>query len=113
MESRTNIEDLVEKFKDYLETRYTLLRLKSINKLSKIVSTLVTSLVLMILFFIIVLFLSIGLSLYIGDLLGKSYYGFFIIGGVYFIIGLIFYYSRDKVIKEPISNRLIKDLIDE
>ena len=112
MESRTNIEDLVEKFKDYIETRFDLFRLKSINKLSRIVSTLITSIILLIIFFIIILCLSIGLSLFLGDLLGKSYYGFFIVGGVYFIIGLIIYYTRDKCIKTPVSDRLIKDLMD-
>ncbi|MEO9210068.1 MAG: phage holin family protein [Ginsengibacter sp.] len=112
MESRTNIEDLVEKFKDYLETRIDLFRLKGIRKVSRIASTLVTSIILLIIFFIIILCLSIGLSLYLGDVLGKSYYGFFIVGGVYFIIGLIIYYTRNKCITTPISDRLIKELMD-
>lgn len=113
MESKTNLEELGQKLKEYVETRVDLLKLRAINKLSKIVSTLVTSILLVFLFFIVIICLSFGLSYYIGSVLGATHYGFFVVGGLYLITGLIIFYSRDKMIKTPISDRLIKDILDK
>jgi hypothetical protein len=49
--------------------------------------------------------------LLIGSWIGKSFYGFFIIGGVYAIIGLIFYAFRNQWLKEPFSNMLIRKIL--
>jgi hypothetical protein len=38
--------------------------------------------------------------------------GFFIMGALYLIIGLVLYSNRSKLIKEKVSNSLIKELID-
>jgi O-antigen/teichoic acid export membrane protein len=60
--------------------------------------------------FVIIIF-SIGFSLLIGDWIGKSYYGFFVVGGVYTIIGLIIYARRGQWLKEPFSNMLIRKIL--
>jgi len=44
--------------------------------------------------------------------LGHAFWGFFIMGVLYLIIGLILFSSRSKLLKEPISNKFIKELID-
>jgi hypothetical protein len=54
--------------------------------------------------------LNIGLGLYLGSMLGKSYYGFFVLTGFYLIIGTLFYLFRNKWIREPISNVIIKKI---
>ena len=63
--------------------------------------------------FIFIVLLNIGIALLLGDLLGKAYYGFFIVAAFYAIIGIILYSSRDKWIKTPIINGLVKSLSDE
>jgi hypothetical protein len=50
--------------------------------------------------------------LLIGSLLGKAFYGFFIVALIYLIIGLILFSGRQKILKAPISNKLIKQLMD-
>jgi hypothetical protein len=52
-----------------------------------------------------------GFALLIGYWLGNSFYGFFIIGGFYAIIGLIFYARRGVWLKEPFSNMLIRKIL--
>lgn len=108
----TNVEDLFYKLKDYGDTRLDLLKLKSISKVSGFLSSMITSIILLILLFLVVLCVTIGASLLFGALLGETYYGFFIMGAVYIIIGLVLYSRRAKILKTPISNKLIKDLID-
>ncbi|MEO5649772.1 MAG: phage holin family protein [Ginsengibacter sp.] len=113
MENKTtNVEELFYKLKDYGDTRLDLFKLKSINKVSGFLSSLITSVVLMVLLFLVILCITIGAALLLGSLTGSAYYGFFIMAGIYIIIGLVLFYNKDKAIKTPISNKLIKDLVD-
>jgi hypothetical protein len=56
--------------------------------------------------------LTIGFALLLGEWIGHVYWGFFIIGFIYLIIGLIFYLMRDKLIKTKVSDELIKQMIN-
>lgn len=108
----TNVEELFYKLKDYGDTRLDLFKLKSINKISGFLSSLITSVILMVLLFLVLICITVGIALVLGDWLGEVYYGFFVMGIVYIIIGLILFKRKDKAIKAPISNKLIKDLMD-
>jgi hypothetical protein len=113
MENKTTIvEELFYKLKDYGETRLDLFKLKSINKVSGFLSTLIVSVLLIVLLFMVLICLTIGIALLIGTWLGNAFWGFFIIAAIYIIIGLVFYTSRNKLLKAPISDKLIKELID-
>ena len=63
-------------------------------------------------FCVVFICITIGLALWIGDAIGAAYYGFFIVGGAYLLIGLVLYSVRGKLIKGYISNKLIKEMID-
>jgi len=103
-----NIQLLIDRAGDYLETRLELLKLKATQKSSDVVSSIVSTVILvsiMIMFFLII---NIGIALLLGELLGKSYYGFFVLAGFYLIAGLIFNAFKGKWVKEPVTNSLIK-----
>lgn len=108
----TNVEELFTELKDYGDTRLKLFKLKSIQKISNFASSLITSMLLILLFLLVIICISIGLSLLIGEAMGQPYYGFFVIGGVYLIVGIILFATKTKIMKTPISNKLIKDLMD-
>lgn len=108
----TPVESLVDSVKDYVETRLDLLKLKGIDKSSSFLSLLISMLVIILIGFISLIFLSIGIALLLGDLLGNSYYGFFIVTALYFITGLVLYSSREKLLKSPIANSMIKKLME-
>lgn len=107
---KDNIEDLIERGKDYVETRMELLKLKAVDKTADIVSSVSSVAIIGVIFIFFFLFLNIGLALWIGVLLGKTYLGFFILAALYLITGLIFNASKDKWIKEPVTTTLIKKL---
>jgi hypothetical protein len=112
MENKKNdVELLFEKAADYIETRCNLLKLQAVDKTADIVSSLVCLIVVTIIFSIVFFILNIGLALWVGALLGKTYYGFFIIAGLYSIIGTIIYMFRSKFLKEGISNLIIRKLL--
>ena len=108
----TNVEELFQKIKEYADVRLNLFKLKSINKFAGFMSLSITLIILIVIFSTILLCITIGAALLIGEWVGKIYYGFFIVGGIYLIIGLVFYSMRGKLIKTKVSNKLIKELID-
>lgn len=113
MESKpTSVEELFDKLKDYIDTIVDLFKLKGIKKVSGFFSTFAVIFIFSALLFLVVMFISIGLALLIGMWLGKMYYGFFVMAGVYIIIGLILYSRRNKSVKKAVSDKLVKELFD-
>ena len=111
METKASlIESLFEKAEVYAQTNIELFKLKSIGKSADVVSTIVSKLVLFIVIFLVVLTLNIGLALWLGELIGKYYYGFFIIAGFYTLLGILLYFSHEKLIKIPINDTIIDHL---
>jgi hypothetical protein len=86
---------------------FELAKLKSIEASSSVATSLISvlSVTVMVVFFVTVL--NIGVALWLGDLLGKLYYGFFILSGFYFIVGLILYFFLRGWIQEKVSRLII------
>lgn len=107
----TNIESLYEKAKDYAEINIELAKLNAVDKAADVVSSLLARLLVIMVVAIFVLFLSITLSLYLGELLGKDYFGFLAVSGLYFLLALVLHYFRDYIIKTPLTNVVIAKLL--
>jgi hypothetical protein len=106
-----SIKILIDKSKDYLDTKIELARLKTIDKSADVLSSTVVMIAVLLLSFMMILFLSIGIALLIGKSLGEYHYGFFIVGGFYALISAIIYFRRGKWIKTPIANGLINKML--
>lgn len=114
MENQTSsVESLIDRVKSYVETRIELLKLKAIDKSSSFVSTLVSMVFVVVMMTLMVILLSVGVSLWLGECFGKSYYGFFAVAGFYLITGLLIFLFQDKWLKPPIANKMIKKLLDK
>ncbi|MBS1602419.1 MAG: phage holin family protein [Bacteroidetes bacterium] len=110
-EQATDIDNLLSDAGDYIETRTALWKLKAIESLSDVSGELVSGLGMIVISSFVVIIFSIGLALLVGDWVGKSYYGFFIVGGVYAVIALVLYVRRGHWLKEPFSNMLIRKIL--
>ncbi len=108
----SSIEALWDKVRSYVETRIELVKLKAIDKSSSVISGLASMIIVVMSCFIFLGLFNIGLALLLGELLGKAYYGFFVLAGLYLIIGLVLYKSRDKILKTPIINSIVKSMLD-
>jgi hypothetical protein len=107
-----DMELLVEKTTLYVKTSYSLFKLKTILKTSEIVSSLLIISVTGVLLIAVVLFLSFGLCHYIGDLLGKTYYGFLVVSGFYLVILMLLKFFFYRIIKRKIQNNIIKKMLN-
>ncbi len=108
----TNIDLLFEKTKDYAKTSFKLFKLNAIDKAADISASLTLALAFGIIVAMFSLFISISVSLYIGKLIGENYLGFLIVSGFYLLIGIMLFIFRDKLIKIPITNFIIKKLLE-
>jgi len=103
-----NVESLFERAGDYLETRLDLWKLKATQKSSDIISSIASGFILILIAATFIMIVNIGIALLLGELMGKSYYGFFVLAAFYLIAGLIFKASKNKWVKDPVTNAIIK-----
>ena len=106
-----SIKLLIDKSKDYLETKIELTKLKTIDKSADVLSAVVVMVAMLFIGFLLVLFVSLAAAIYLGELLGHHHYGFFIVGGFFALLLLVIYVQREKWIKNPISNGLITKML--
>ena len=106
------IEALFDKTKDYVETRADLFKLKAIMKTAEVGSSIVSQVIVAVVFSSFFIFLNVALGLWLGDLTGRSYIGFFIVAAFYLIVGIIIYSNRQKIISTPIADSIIKTMND-
>lgn len=106
------IEPLFERAEAYGKTSYELIKLKAIDKTSEVLSTLVSrgAVVLVLSMFIVIV--NIGIALWLGDIFGKAYYGFFCVAGFYGIIGGVLYFVLHDRIKKHVSNSIISQMLN-
>jgi len=113
MDIKTNImEPLLERVEIYGKTSYELVRLKAFAKTASIASVLASRVIITSVLLLAVISLSIGASLWLGELTGKWHYGFFCIAGFYCIIGAVLYFFMRRWIRERIANSIITRLLN-
>jgi hypothetical protein len=107
----TTIEMLFAKAENFTRTTIELTKLNAVDKTSDVVSSLLSRLAVSIVVALFIFLLTIALSLYLGELLGKSYYGFFVLSFVYFFISILLYNNKKRWIKIPISDYIIVKML--
>jgi len=111
MNTTDSIKSLIDKSKDYLETKIELTKLKTIDRSADILSSVIVMVSMIFLGSLFIIFISIALALMIGQWLGAAHYGFLIMGGLYALLLLLIYLRREKWIKTPIANGLINKML--
>jgi hypothetical protein len=105
------IESLLERVAEYGKTNFELAKLKALDKTSDVVSSLISNYVVFVLIASFILFLSLGSAFWIGEILGKIYFGFFVVAAFYGLIGFVLYFFMRKCFKKRICNYIIKQVL--
>ena len=112
-DSDNDIEKLIERFEHYVLKSFELSKLK-ILKVSVILFTNIISYsAVVVILLLFVLFSSIGLSLLLGEFLGKLSYGFFIVSAFYLLVFIITYFFLYQWIRKPLANSIIKKVLNK
>lgn len=107
----SQIEQLVERIEAYGRTTYELSKLKVLETTIHVATSFLSRLSVIVMISFFVLILNIGLALWLGELMGKVYYGFFIVAGFYLVAGVLSNMFLHKWIKKPISSFFIKQAL--
>ncbi|MCX6234070.1 MAG: hypothetical protein NT175_04985 [Bacteroidetes bacterium] len=105
------IESLLEKAADYGKASYELVKLKALDKTSDVVSSFIPHTVVLVLIASFILFLNLGLAFWLGEILGKTCFGFFVVGAFYGIIAIVLHFFMHKWLKKLLCNYIIKQVL--
>ncbi len=103
---RKNIEGvgrLLLEFKKYLELQKEFVRLDAAEKVTVILSVVLIVAVLLLLGSIVLLFLTLALAHYLGDVLGSPSLGFGLISAFVLLLAVVFYFNRDRMVVQPMA----------
>jgi Putative Actinobacterial Holin-X, holin superfamily III len=113
MENQPNtFGSLFENAGNYLETSVELLKLQVVNKSSQITASVVSGITILLIIIFGIFILNIGVAIWVGDLLGKMYLGFFVVAGFYILLALLLLLFRKPWLKGPVSTMIIKKMLN-
>ena len=105
------IESLLERAFDYGKSSIELAKLKAIDKTSDIISTAIPHTVVFVFIVSFMLFFNLGLAFWIGEILGRVFYGFFVVAAFYGVSAIVLHFFMHKWLKKHIGNYFIKQLL--
>ena len=105
------LESLIERASDYGKTSYELVKLKALDKACDTVSSFVPNSIVFVLIASFLIFLNLGLALWLGEVLGKIFYGFFLVAAFYVISGITVHFFMHNWLKRITGNYFIKHML--
>lgn len=109
----SSLELLLEKADGYTMSTLELLQLQAIDKVAEILTTLVARLAVITSIILAILIINIGIALWIGKLMGDSFYGFFTVGIFYLGMALLLHIFQNIWIKKPIRDIIITHMVKQ
>lgn len=112
MESNINLtEPLFEKAVDYSKTSFELLKLKALDKVADVSSTLISRSLFILAISFFVFLVNIAIALWLGEVLGKNYYGFLIVASFYALVAVILLITHPGI-KKSTANSITRQLFN-
>lgn len=113
LEQPSKLEELVDHVKDCVTTKSKIVALKATDKVSGISGIAVSYVVFGFIAAIILVLLSIGAAHYINARMGDGFSGFFFVAGAYAFILLVLFLGRNALIKRPVANKIISEMLND
>lgn len=113
MPEQEKIEELTDSVKEYVNTNCQLIRLQAAEKFSVIVSGILSRLIVGLVVFLFLFFISLWAGYYISACFGNNYSGFPIVAGFYLLTCFILVIGRRKLLVKPIRNSIIRKVLSK
>ncbi|MEP7322152.1 MAG: phage holin family protein [Saprospiraceae bacterium] len=107
MESPSTIETLIETTEAYAKTSFQLAKIQIQGIVTTILSRLIIRMVLVCVLLFFILLFNIGFALWLGEIIGKNYFGFFILAGFYLVLGLVVHLFLKDQIRNSVTNFIV------
>jgi len=85
---------------------------KTVDKSSDVISSLVSNFAILLIITFAIFILNIGLSFWLGSLLGETWYGFFAVGGFYAVLAIVLIIFKKKWLKGPLNDVIVKKMLN-
>ncbi len=108
-----DIGDLFSDAKEYVEVRVEHIRLSAVEKGAKIFADLITNGAVIMCFMLAFLFGTFTLALYLSDVFGNYTRGFGCVAGIYVLLAIIVYLTKDKYMEQGLVNLFIRKYFDK
>jgi hypothetical protein len=105
-------ETLLERGEEYGKTSLELIKLRALDKTSVVTSEIAVNVFVFVLIAAFFLMGTTGVALWLGEILGKLWYGFFVVAGFYGIAALVLHFFLHKWLKRVFSNFIIKHALN-
>ncbi len=112
-EDPTLIDDLFKRVTEFSITYIEIIKLKTLDRFSEIVSAIFPDFIVSIIMLVFLLFINLALAFWLGDVLGRVYLGFLLVAGFYLLSGLIFHFFMRGWVRKTASNYFIRQFFKE
>lgn len=109
--NKEHIEPLLQKAEAYAKTSLQLIQFKLIEKTAVVTARLFSRLILLVVISFFLIAVNIAFALWLGELLGKNYYGFLLLGLLYAVIAIVLSFLQ-PLLKGRIGNFIITQLLN-
>jgi hypothetical protein len=98
---------LLDSVEEYGRTSYKLFTLKTLDKASDLASAVISRITAVIACMTFLFMASLGVAFWLGDVMGRIWYGFFAVAAFYGLVGLVVYFFMHKGLKRIFANMII------
>jgi hypothetical protein len=109
-ETLAKVEEMIGTVREYVNIRIESVKLDIAEICSDIISSAIAVFIAAAMFLFFILFASIALSVILNEYTGSSWSGFLIVGCLHLLLATIVWIAREKLIRMPLMNALIKKL---
>lgn len=111
MEETTQIiKNLLVSTNEYGKAKYRLILMKLIDRISDDISSFIANLFLLFTVACFLLFANFGIAIWLGDILGSPFYGFYTVAGFYLIFSFLIHLFFKKWIKRRFHDIIISKM---
>ena len=107
-EEQDFFKDTKQKLQQYIQQRILLLRLQATDKVSRIASAVITSVLILVVGLFLLVFASIAAGLWLASITGSLVAGFGIVALFYFLVFLFIIIFLRKMLQNLFINKLIR-----
>lgn len=110
---KENAEDIQDNLKNLIDSNVAYYKLWLFKVLMKSTTLLLKVVLMVVLFTLFLLFASVALALYLGELLHSNVLGFLSVGGIYIVLLLIVFFMKDEIVEGRVLEKFSKVFFNE
>jgi hypothetical protein len=105
-----SIEPILKSIECYSTTSLQLFKLYVVDFIGTLFAELYTKLIVLVLLVSCFIFLSIGIALWLGTIIGAAYLGFLALAAIFLILTILIITFKKYLISNPSYNHIVKEL---